>query len=282
MDNVHTKSRLASAGRCVEELQKLPGLKCVLLTGSVAQGCADRASDVDMAVYFDEVPTREQLTAFRDGFGAHDWVFFFGDPAEGGCAISFYIDGVKHDFGIAALEPWQQWMQDIFTNFNHESPLLKAASGIVDAKLLLGEETAAWLRQYVASYPRQLAVNMLQAHLNFFPAWVALDMAWERGDILHYQQILVEEANHLLHLLCALNAVYHFGEFKRLSLYEAKFSIGPRNVEMRINALFSSKPETAVADLHLMLAEVLEIIERDWPEVDTKRQRQRLALPQQP
>ncbi|MCB1221697.1 MAG: nucleotidyltransferase domain-containing protein [Planctomycetales bacterium] len=282
MDTNHNEIRLASAGRCVAELSKLPGLRCVLLTGSVAEGLADAASDVDMAVYFDEVPSREQLEEFKQHFGGGDWIFFFGDPAEGGCAISFHIDGIKHDFGIASLEHWKAWMDDIFINHNHESPMQKAASGIVDASVLHGEETAAWLKDYVASYPRELAVKMLQAHLIFFPAWVPLEMAWRRGDILHYQQILVEESNHLLHLLCALNSVYHFGEFKRLSLYEAKFSSGPRDVERRINALFSAAPELAVADLHGMIAEVLAIIEQDWPEVDTARQRFRLSLPQQP
>ncbi|MEZ5337640.1 MAG: nucleotidyltransferase domain-containing protein [bacterium] len=281
MTNIHNESRLASAGRCVAELSKLPGLRCVLLTGSVASGQADAASDVDMAVYFDEMPGREQLEAFRAALAGGAWIFFFGDPAEGGCAISFSIDGVKHDFGMAALDPWREWMQDILVNHNHESPLQKAASGIMDARVLYGPETADWIRQQVQHYPRGLGVKMLQAHLNFFPAWVPLQMAWQRGDILHYQQILVEEANHLLHLLCALNSVYHYGEFKRLGQYAAKFRLGPRDVETRINALFSAPPEQAVGEIHAMLAELMQLIERDWPEVDTARQRMRLALPQQ-
>lgn len=281
MGKNHNEIRLASAGRCVEELSELPGLRCVLLTGSVAEGCADGASDVDMAVYFDEMPARDQLESFRERLGGGEWIFFFGDPSEGGCAISFSIDGIKHDFGMAALGHWREWMKDILEEHNHESPLLKAASGVVDSKVLYGEETATWLKDYVASYPRELAVKMLQSHLNFLPAWVPLEMAWYRGDVLHYQQILVEESMHLLHLLCAINGVYHFGEFKRLSLFESKFRTGPENVGQRINALFGSSPRQAVADLHAMLSEVLEIVERDWPEVDTSRQRMRLSLPRQ-
>ena len=282
MDNTHNEIRLASARRCTEELLKLPGLRCVLLTGSVAQGCADAASDVDLAVYFDAMPTREQIEEFRHSLGGGDWIFYFGDPLEGGCAISFHIDGIKHDFGMAALDSWQEWMKDILENHNHDSPLQKAASGIVDAAVLHGADTAAWLKGHVGNYPRELGRKMVEAHLSFFPAWVPLQMAWERGDVLHFQQILVEEAIRLLHILCGLNGVYHFGEFKRLPEYEAKFTRCPAQLSGRINSLFGLPASEAVAQEHALIDEVLQLVAEMLPEIDLDRQRMRLALPQQP
>lgn len=69
--NEHSRWRRALAERYAAGYRQLPGVRAVLLTGSVARGLADRYSDIELMVFWDTAPPeRSRSLAAENGGGA--------------------------------------------------------------------------------------------------------------------------------------------------------------------------------------------------------------------
>ena len=53
------------ARRNLQPYLKLPQLRAAMVTGSAALGLSDRYSDIDMTLYYDALPTEEELNQAR-------------------------------------------------------------------------------------------------------------------------------------------------------------------------------------------------------------------------
>src|SRR4051794_11742118 len=98
MSTEASQKRLESAQRLAKIYTAQLPAKAVLVTGSVAQGVCDNISDVDMCLYYEEMPSAAAIQAVREVVGGGERIYFAGDPAEGGCIEIYPVDGIKHDF----------------------------------------------------------------------------------------------------------------------------------------------------------------------------------------
>ena len=71
-----------------------PLAEVVLVTGSVALGVVDEASDIDLMVYYQALPPAGELTAMRDAALANDGGVYSFNPDEG-LACFFFVDGIR-------------------------------------------------------------------------------------------------------------------------------------------------------------------------------------------
>ena len=81
-----------------------PRVEGVLLTGSVSLGRCDAASDVDMSIYYSELPSAEELEALVEAAKATGGGLYSMDPKEGMACYSF-IGGAKVDTGHGRTAP---------------------------------------------------------------------------------------------------------------------------------------------------------------------------------
>ena len=189
------------------------GLVAAIVTGSVARGGCDAASDIDTILYFDGPLSAERLEAEKTKGEASGGGFYGGTPEEGFGAWR-RIDGVKCDFGFEPASEVDCLIDDLYERTDLDLDKQLIVLGIRDAIVLAGEERVAGWRERTDVYPRALGRAMLEKHLKPAPAWVYRVMAAERGERVWLTELMVEVASNLLGVLCGLNEVWHPGKLK--------------------------------------------------------------------
>lgn len=274
------QKRVELAQRMADIFAQHPHAKAMALTGSVAMGVADDVSDVDMAVYYAPAPpTRVELEEVRQRLGGTDWIFFLGDPEEGGCAVSFAVEGVKCDFAHASITRWEANMDEVMTLHDADSPMQKALAGILDAVPLFGEAYIARWQERAARYPDALAEAMVRKHLKFYPPWVTERMTYTRGDLLFLYEIFAEAGKNILGILMGLNRRYHWGEYKHTDTLIAGLNIAPVQLFERLQRVLRDEPERAARELHTLIEDVLALVQEHLPHLDITENVQRYRRP---
>lgn len=273
------RKRQEIAQRMASLLATHPQVRAIALAGSAAQGVADDISDIDTIVYYEQTPTREELEAFRKEAGGSDWIFFYGDPAEDGCAISFACEGIKCDFAISTIAKWEENMDEVLVQHNADSPMQKALSGILTAVPLFGGDLIAAWKARAADYPEALAEAMVQRHLKFYPPWVAERMTYTRGDLLFLYEIFTEAGKNILSILMGLNRRYHWGEFKRTESLLAELPIAPPNLTERLRRVLRDEPAVAIREMNTLIEEMFALVEKHLPQLDISEKVARYRRP---
>jgi hypothetical protein len=270
--------RRTLARRVAASHADLPGMRAVLLTGSTALGLADAASDLDVVLYYDSLPDLPALDAIRLSLGGERLLFAFGEPAEGSVAQSFLAQGIKTDAAHVSLSRWREDAADVLVRHNPDSPMQKALSGLMDGEALAGVEVIEELRGE-AAYPAGLALAITAARLRFYPPWALREQAADRGDVVYFYELLTGEARNLLHVLCAVNRVYHYGETKHAAHLLARLPASPEGCDDALPELFLLPPSDACASLDRLIRATFDFVERELPAADVAKARARYATP---
>ncbi|MBE9104497.1 nucleotidyltransferase domain-containing protein, partial [Nostoc cf. edaphicum LEGE 07299] len=106
-----------------------PKTKAVMVTGSVAEGLCDEYSDCDVMLYYDELPSEEELHLARQQNQGSELIGILGDRQEGAIGESFFVNGVECQFAHATIAQWEKEISTILEKFDVQSPLMKAISG---------------------------------------------------------------------------------------------------------------------------------------------------------
>ena len=260
-----------------------PKTKAVMVTGSVAEGLCDEYSDCDVMLYYDELPSEEELHLARQQNQGSELIGILGDRQEGAIGESFFVNGVECQFAHATIAQWEKEISTILEEFDVQSPLMKAMSGTLVGIPLYGETLIGHWKAKIANYPDGLAQTMVEHYLKFVPIWGMQSKLAKRDTKLWYYQILVESAQNLLGVLSGLNHLYYSTfQFKRMSRFIEKMEIAPENLVSRLEGLFCHEAPVAVNELEALVRETVELVEVNMQRVDTSEARRRLGWRQQP
>jgi hypothetical protein len=261
-------TRIESARRMAAIIAEHPRVRAVMVSGSCALGQADAWSDVDMSVYYDELPPEEEIQRTRTRVGGSEYAMYFGSVEEGGLVESYWIDGVRHDFGHVSIAQWEKDMDEVLVAHTVDSPMQKALSGTLIAIPLYGAEYIERWQARAAQYPPKLAVAMVRHHLRFRPRWVLPQLAIERDDFHFLYEELVAAERNILGVLLGLNRVYHWGEYKRLERFIAdELPIAPVDLHARLRAILTGNRAEAPAVLDALIEETFALVEATMPEL---------------
>ena len=169
-----------------------PKTKAAMVAGSVAEGLCDEYSDCDMSIYYDELPSEEELQLVRQQNQGSERLWILGDRKEGGFAESYLVNGVECQFGHVTIEQWETDISNILAGHDIQSPLMKAMSGTLVGIPLYGATLIQRWKAKVANYPDELAQKMVEHYLKFFAIWGMQEKFAKRDTTLWYYQILVE------------------------------------------------------------------------------------------
>jgi hypothetical protein len=276
--NDASRFRSALADRVCDRFASLPLFCAGILTGSAAIGLSDNESDVDVALFYDSVPPAASLDTARLGLGGERLLFSSGDPAEGSFVHSFLLEGIKTDVAHMSLDKWREDAADVLVRFNPDSPMQKALQGLMDSVAMRGPVVIDGLRNE-ARYPDGLAHAVVTANLRFFPPWALQGQAADRGDALYFYQMLTGETARLIHVLCGLNRIYHWGDLKHSRRLLEQMHAAPPGIQDSIPNLFGGDMRGAARLLDELIRATFEIVEREMPKVDLARARARYATP---
>ncbi|MBD0335651.1 MAG: hypothetical protein ICV62_09190 [Cyanobacteria bacterium Co-bin13] len=281
--NTRNQYLMALAKRNVKAYIANPKTRAVMVAGSVAEGLCDEYSDCDMSIYYEEMPSEEELDLARQQNGGSERLWVLGDPSEDALVESYLVNGVECQFGHVTIAQWEKDMAAVAEEMDVRSPLFKAMSGTLSGIPLYGEPLIRQWQANLVNFPEPLAKRMVEDYLKFFPIWGVQPKLARRDALLWYHQILVESAQNLLGVLSGLNRLYYSTfQFKRMGKWVAQMEIAPRNLAPRLEGLFGSDPTVAVQQLEALVQETVELVELHMPQIDTSAAKGRLGWRQQP
>lgn len=239
----------------------------VILGGSVSRGWADRYSDIEIGVFWQQPPTDDERRAAIEQNSGWLWRFFPFDPESQSWSEDHYIGGVKIDpvhLTVATMEGYlaavvdraeaDEWPQNVIAAVQHAIPMHGAAL------------IAGWQEQAV-NYPLALAEKMVEANLQVYP-WYVTRMYAERGALHMVAAALNRASEQLFGILLGLNRIYHPGP-KWLNQLEPEFVIAPVDYATRLQAAFRLPPVEGAALFPPLVEETFDLVDRHLPSVST-------------
>ncbi|MBE9158896.1 hypothetical protein IQ265_18945 [Nodosilinea sp. LEGE 06152] len=260
-----------------------PKTRAVMVTGSVAEGRCDEYSDCDVMLYYDELPTEDELTLARQQNRDAELIEIVGDRQAGAFGETFRVQGVECQFAHTAIAQWEAEMSTVLEKFEIQPGIMKMLHGTLISIPLYGEALIHRWKDNIATYPNQLAQAVIEHHLKFFALWGVQDKLSRRDATLWYYQILVESAQNILGVLSGLNHLYFSTfQFKRMGIFIEQMAIAPPNLAARLEGLFHQEPSVAALQLEALVQDTVALVEHHMPQINTSAAKRQLGWRQQP
>jgi hypothetical protein len=251
--------------------------QAILVTGSCAEGESDAYSDIDTILYYDDLPTDEELEDARRSNGGTALIWRMGERAQGSLLESYHVRGVECQFAHTTIAAWKRDMAIVLEELDVTSPLQKALAGLLHGIPLHGEPLIRSWQEKAAAYPDRLARAMIEKHLQFVPLWGLAPRLQVRDATIWHYQILVESAQNLLGVLAGLNRLYYSTfQFKRMRRFIDQMTLLPSDLAARLEGLFTSEPQDAAQQLEKLVTETLDLVAMHLPDIDLTGARKRL------
>jgi len=279
--NEASQWRYRIAQRVGEVYARIPHVAAVIVGGSTARGHADRFSDLDMGVIWEQAPSDSERQQVVQDANAELHRLYTFDPEEQVWSDDYFIqrnypDGTASKLLVEVGHYKRDFVEDVLHQVlnEHATNTLwhNLISGIVDGQPLHGMDTLEIWKEAAGRYPRELSVAIVQKYgvIDHFWRW---EMYLERGNNLAmFYDAFSQIHQRLLYILLGLNQVYYFG-FKWIDFIDARLSIKPDDLPMRIRSAYSGAPIEGVAQVRSLVENVFVLIETHLPEIDTERLR---------
>ena len=257
--------------------QALPEARASMVTGSVADGLSDTFSDIDMAIYYDALPSEATLEQIRAVHGVTGRKWSLGSREDGGLIEAYDMAGVECQIIHSTLTHWEQQLNTALEGEDVASPLQKALSGMQKCVPLHGQAVIQGWKDRINDFPPALTEKMVNHYLTCFPVWAFTDNLDARDATIFWNQSVLEGAQNALGVLAGLNRVYYSSfQFKRMGYFVKQLQIAPPSLTERIKGLFQPDKNTVANNLKSIFEDVTALVETHMPQVDTGRMRRNL------
>ncbi|HYU65998.1 MAG TPA: hypothetical protein VEK09_04545 [Jatrophihabitantaceae bacterium] len=255
----------------------LDGLRMALVTGSVARGLADGASDLDLYLYWDEVD-RERLGSERR-LEARGATRIVGLATMDGFFEKYRLDGRFVDVESVSVDTLERAAVALGTADAIPDGLMKLAAGLRDAVPISGSADLHRWQERLSYSDGAAAAEVAARGVRLLSPTALFELTYERGDMLSFAARLSRVLLDAVALLGAANREFvpvddpkwmpwHLGRLRH---------VPPRIVERIERGLRDPSP-AAMADLDDLLGEVLDIVERRIAGADIRAARFTIGL----
>jgi hypothetical protein len=268
--------RLALARKLAPYYCANPKVAAVTVEGSVAQGFADRFSDIDLAVFWTEPPTREERKEVSEQAGGSHWRPLPSNYIGNSWLDHFVVGVVSIDVRHLIAGMIEGNLSDVLERADPSLPKQQFIAALLSALPLANQPLVTKWQQKAAAYPHELAMAMVREHLSFRPGW-ELEMLAERNDVLVLYDSFCTNEKYILLVLMGLNHIYYPG-FRRVDRLMEQMPVAPRNLASRFKQVFgivSIDPRASVYQIHDLIEETFHLVETHLGEIDTTPARER-------
>jgi predicted nucleotidyltransferase len=271
ISNLHTQWRLDIARRLAERIRAFPGVQAIVVGGSVARGYADAYSDLELPIFWDELPTDETRLALVAALQGEFLHGYDGPAREDQLLINGFQVDLWHNTVAGEDAVIKRVLEAYSTDFG-DSNFMDTVRACIP---LYGDAIIQRWKRRTAHYPDALAVKNIQEHITAFDAGQLAVLAHRDNPTVFYAAISrLQQAMFLV--LLALNRLY-FPTFKWLYQVLATMPVKPVDVEQRFRQAFRVSYAAAVLDTTRLLHETLDLVKRHFPHLDTTVVARRLA-----
>jgi hypothetical protein len=280
MDDAANALRRDHAGRIAATYAAEPNVAAVLLGGSTARGDADRFSDLELGVFWQERPTDEDRTAAITRASGDlellypydaDWRAWY-DAWKVGRRNGVPRTGISVESVHVTIETVEWALEGAITQHDPSDVIQLLLSALVDGVPLHGHEFLEQARTAATTYPEALARAVVERHGQIDHFW-RFEMFRARDNPLLAHEAMVDIHRRVLRMLLAVNRVYFFG-FKSLEAVTARLVAAPPELVPRIRAAYTAEPLDAEELLRQVVEETYDIVEQRLPAVDLARLRE--------
>ncbi|NOK61613.1 MAG: hypothetical protein GFH27_549313n21 [Chloroflexi bacterium AL-W] len=270
---------MALAQRVATEHMQDPNLEAILLTGSVVYGQVDDVSDIDMTLYYADLPSPAMFEAIQQkALGSGGGIYGY-DPQEG-LACYRFVEGIKVDTGHQTTASLTEMLQKFVAkpdldNDTHHIIM----SGVQRGMALYGDAIIHGWQNQLAGIAPDFFRQLVETNLRFAPRAVLQEMGVERRDYWLVNELILEAQQRILKVICGLNRRIPPGKIKGMDVSLATCAIVPSNVTERLREVWMLPPTEAVAALIDLEQDLLDLVDIHLPQIDTQSERQRLDLP---
>lgn len=244
-----------------------PRVVGAVVTGSVARGLADGASDIDTILYLDEPLSDEEFRvierrAHRSGGG------LYGGTAADGFALWEVVDGIKCDFSYTHRAEFEKLCRGMLDDPTPDETTQLVIGGFVDAIPVLGDDWVEGWQKKLSAYPPTLARRQVERNLPITSIWVLERMGVERDDFLLVADTTGRAIRRVLGVLYGINRLYDPGKLKGFAQVAPRLTHTPIDLECRIRRILSAQDRTAVETLSALIDDVHALVEEHLPDVE--------------
>jgi hypothetical protein len=277
----HTRHLRALATRLAAGYVERAGAVAALLVGSAAAGTADEWSDIDLVLFYDAWPAPGDLERVRADVTGTDHIVLGGSTdhdESGGVYLEQYrVGGVACQCVHQTVAAWRRLAASVRDELDTATPSQKALSGLHAGVVLTGDDVIGDIRAE-AAYPEALRRAMIRDHLDVFPLWRLQPSLSRRDAELWQRGELVAGLQKVLAILAGVNRVY-FSTFQLKHLRELTAALhhAPPDLANRIDAALVAPMDEAALALERLVAQTLELVGRQLPDVDVEPLRRHLG-----
>jgi predicted nucleotidyltransferase len=280
MDGAATALRRDHAARIAAAYAAEPKVAAVVLGGSTARGDADRFSDLELGVFWQEQPTEEDRSAAIARASGDLELLYPYDPEWRAWYDAWKVgrqkDVPKTGISVESVHvtvETVQWALDGALTHNDPSDTIQLLlSALVDGVPLHGRELLENARTAATTYPEALARAVAEQHGQIDHFW-RFEMFRARDNPLLAHEAMVDIHQRVLRMLLAVSRVYFFG-FKSLEAVAARLVFAPPELVSRIRAAYAAKPHYAEELLRQVVEETYDVVEQRLPAADVARLRE--------
>jgi hypothetical protein len=271
--NPHMAWRLAFAREVAAKITKYEGLRAIVVGGSVARGYADRYSDLEMPLFWDELPSDERRLAIIADLEA-TFLYGYDGPAQ---EDQLLINGFQVDFWHNTVAYEEATIDAVLKAYDTDLGSSNFMDTVRACISLYGDEIVRRWKQRARDYPDGLAVRSIAenvAHLEI--GHLEVHAARENPTMVY--STIGELQKRVFMILLALNKEY-YPTPKWMYQAMRKMGVKPRDVVRRFREAFHRPQDEAIADTVAVVQETLSLVDERYPQVDTASMHKKLSLP---
>lgn len=253
------------------------GVNAVIVGGSVSRGHADRWSDVELGVFWSEIPPASFRASLAASARLRNWRAFEGTTSIGAIEEDADADSITVDLVHMDAVTVERVLHDVMKRADPALDKQVLIAALRDGIPVHGKGLLNRWRALTDSYPEDVRLAMVTSNLVFGPhTW--LEMLADRQDLLALHEVLCRIERAILGILLGVNAVYapSAGPKWTRKLIE-RLAIALQDLARRMDRILTADAIDAVQNAGHLIDETLTLVERHLPDVDTERVRSRIV-----
>lgn len=237
--------------------------RAIALTGSVARGTADEASDIELNCWVEELPSADARASWLRAAGASDVLLDADAIADGSLWATCRVGRTWIEIGWQTIAAQDALLSAIRAGQVMDRGRLVIASILAQAVALRDADLIAHWQQALADYPAVLQARLISAATEVwtFPHLLAARWALvQREDQFALAQRLVGGVQDALRILYAINRRWEPYE-KWTAMTIETLPIKPDHLAARIDAVFvAPRPAERLAVCLTLLRDTLMLV----------------------
>lgn len=253
--------------------------EAIVLVGSPAFGLADAYSDIDVVMFWHEIPSDDERIQIGKTYGHLHVVDSFNYQAEFSlqdAAEVIYIgeNKLKLDITHKSITAQTQMIEEVVVGLDTNIMKLVQIRNISSGIILKGDDLLEnWRNRYQMMQPA-LAEKLIASYLHFWAYQPLQKLIIERSDTLFARQLMGDSCEKIIQALCVMNGEYPPDKSKHLQ-YLIKGLEQPSMTYERIQQICNYPIQEAHSILKSLIEDVFDCA--DTFEYDTRNARQHYA-----